>query len=64
LPREVVREQDLLRRQMIEDVSKKVYNVIIKIKKKGIKRKSTSSSINDIYCKSKSRDQLTNLTMG
>jgi hypothetical protein len=64
LPREVVREQDLLRRQMIEDVSKKVYNVIIKIKKKGIKRKPTSSSINDIYCKSKSRDQLTNLTMG
>jgi hypothetical protein len=37
LPREVVREQDLLRRKMIEDVSKKVYNVIIKIKKKALK---------------------------
>jgi hypothetical protein len=43
LPCEVVKEQDLLRRQMIEDVSKKVYNVITKIKKKGIKRKPTSS---------------------
>jgi len=36
LPCEVVREQDLLRRQMIEDVSKKVYNVITK-KKKALK---------------------------
>ena len=31
LPCEVVREQYLLRRQMIQDVSKNVYNVITKI---------------------------------